>query len=162
MTAKLPYYTTGIHEMRVTEQAAEALTAMHEQAAGVAAAWGRSHPDTAIKCLTSLSRNTAQLFNTFFGNTSTISRDGELSLFVSTASGYVYGLIFHGDWVDPAQPEDPANGRATRMGRYCFAVVDDSDGRRCGHPFVNGEATCEGHNPVCIAAPVPGTWSFHS
>jgi hypothetical protein len=89
------------------------------------------------------------LFSMSFGARTRISRDGDLSLFVSTDSGFVYGIIFHRDL-----------RRCTADG--CKAMIND-DGT-AWTPFPDDPRCLNGqHVPSYpLDAPHPGTWSFHS
>ena len=154
---------SDVHTMVVSKAAAETLTAIGNQCASVAAAWGRHDPEMVVEMLKSATHNTTHLFSMFFGGESSISRDGELNLFVSTSSGFVYGVIFHPKHyrVDAPLDGDINNAYgAVIAGRYCMAPVG-RDGY-CGMPFTSGEPTCEGHDAVPVAMPLPGTWGFHS
>ena len=49
-----------------------------------------------LDALASWHRNLAGLFSMAFGASTRITRDGDLSLFAVTGSGFVYAVIFHG------------------------------------------------------------------
>jgi hypothetical protein len=83
-----------------------------------------------------------------FGATTQITRDGPLSLLI-TSTGHTYALIFHPD------PRVCTN-------RGCGAVIDDNGN---AHPPRTGTAPCpdDQHHPAYpLDAPQPGTWSLHS
>ena len=161
---------SDVHTMVVSKAAAETLTAIGNQCASVAAAWGRHNPEMVVEMLKSATHNTTHLFSMFFGGESSISRDGELSLFVSTSSGFVYGVIFHPKHyrVDAPLDGDINNAYgAVIAGRYCMAPVEDNHlhpAGYCRQPFSGGSRTCDedDHDAVPVAMPLPGTWGFHS
>jgi hypothetical protein len=78
-----------------------------------------------------------------------VMKDNDLSLVVSAASGFVFGLIFHGD-----------KRHCTREG--CMAFIND-DGTTSKYRYDSPECTDGKHEPSYpLDAPQPGTWSFHS
>lgn len=161
------------HDLHVNKSAAETIQACAEHAAVVHDFWVSAAADVRRsagrqpeyarlddKTLPSWSRQISLLFNTFFGSESRVTKDGPLSLYVSTTTGFEYGLIFHPTHyrVDKPEPEDlKATATTALMGRYCF-----HDGQNCFKPVRGGE--CEVHGPVnvALALPIPGEWSFHS
>ena len=152
------------HALTVHRMAADTLRDMHRQAQAQYEAWKRINPVVAPKALESLSRQVTEMFSMFFGGATRVTRDGDLNLFVSTSSGFVYGVIWHPDHyrVDPPVEGDVSTGTsATRMGRYCVARKDD--GAYCGQPIIrDGNRTCECTDCTVMLLPVTGTWSFHS
>lgn len=88
----------------------------------------------------------SRLFSMSLGSAARVSRDDDLSLLVTTSTGFTYGLIFH-----------PAHRRCLRPG--CTAVLPDD-----GTPSTAGPACPDGqHQPSFPLDGVkPGTWSFHS
>jgi hypothetical protein len=93
-------------------------------------------------------RNLAAILTMNTGSNTFVSKDGELSLFVRTSSGLVYGLIFHA-----------ATRYCTSDG--CDALITDDGTARPAH---TGAAVRDHkHTPSYpVGAPRPGTWSFHS
>ena len=83
-----------------------------------------------------------------FGAHTRVSRDGDLSLFVSTASGLDLGVIFHGQ-----------HRRCTNPA--CGALITDDS---AASPFSSTSTVLDHeHTPSYpLSAPRPGTWSFHS
>ena len=167
----MPTISTDTHTMRVNHSAADELAHIGEQVSGVLDVWLDVAPSIAKRTARTAATQVTQLFNMFFGAESTITRDGDLSIFVSTSTGFVYGLIGHKIlYADAPLADDPRHGYAPRMGRFCFAdvpgpVVLGQPGQsraRCGNPITNGERTCEGHEPLIVSAPLPIEWSFHS
>jgi hypothetical protein len=160
--------TVEWHTIKAHKLASDTLQAMGLQAQLVAQAWERIDPELALRTTTSLARQTTQLFNMFFGQESTITKDGDLNLYVQTASGFVFGVIFHPVHYRVDAPEEADyrltyGSAAPREGRYCVQEVPVADPvRRCGQPYREGQPTCKGHDPFPMAVPMPGEWSFHS
>lgn len=152
--------TATEHHMTVTDSAAEVFRRIDQQVLAVDQVWHAKKPEAARRCTLSAARQLTLLFNTFFGVDSTIGRDSDLSLCVSTSAGFVFGLIGHRqDRPDAPLADDPVFFPAPVIGRYCFAALDDG---YCCQPVVDGERTCKDHDLVVFAAPVPIEWSFHS
>lgn len=151
------------HDLHVNKAAAETIQACAEHAAAVHDFWvihnaGKPFARKDDKTLTSWSRQVSMLFTTFFGGTSTVTKDGPLNLYVATS--IQFGVIFHPAHyqVDPPEPEDlKAAATTTVMGRYCF-----HDGNNCFQPVRKGECEEHGVPNTCAALPIPGEWSFHS
>jgi hypothetical protein len=104
-----------------------------------------------LEAAASWQRQLSRLFSMSMGANTRVTRDGHLSLFVSTAGGFVYGLIWHGH-------------RRTCINEGCYAVMND-DGTTW--TYSSGYGTCEEtntpHRPNrALEAPTPGSWSFHS
>jgi hypothetical protein len=77
-----------------------------------------------------------------------VACDGALSLYVSTGSGLVFGLIFHG-----------AHRHCTA--KDCHTMIRD-DGT-CYPSHTDAPVLDHEHTPSYpLDAPQPGTWSFHS
>lgn len=138
-----------VHEMHVTKQAVDVILACNERVTAIGQFYGYDS-DRYRKAEQSWRRNLSHLFNMFFGGESWISRDGELSLYTRTSSGFVHGLIFH----------------AVRRGCTldgCGAYANDD-----GHVWSYGTSGDTGildHEHVWdypLDAPAPGDWSFHS
>jgi len=158
--------TDADHKVAVTSQAVHTLANCRDQVALVSAVWSiaRFDPNLALATATTFGRQLADLMQTGLGRDTTVMRDGELSFYVRTQSGVVYGLIFH-----PTHRADPPTAvpdairfwgtKAPREGVYCVHRDDD---RTCLTPYSGGKPTCEGHTPDPMVLPVPGEWSFHS
>lgn len=153
---------TDQHLLRVHDLATQTLSRMSEQVAIAHSYWGKTEPQAVMEMSLSLNRNLTSLFNTGMGRDTTISRDGELSLYVSTSSGIVYGMIFHARGADAPRDGDLRStpSPAPREGRYCVYPVEF--GVRCNRSIYAGKRGCEGHDLLPGALPMLGTWSFHS
>jgi hypothetical protein len=135
-----PEYT-----LTVTRQAADVIAAASARCADLALSYGsrsRQHADA----LMSWERQLARLFLITLGAAARVTREDDLSLLVTTSSGYAYGLIFH-----------PARRTCTVPG--CTATIaSDGTARAHGNTCPDGE-----HQPSYpLDAPEPGTWTFHS
>lgn len=159
---------TEEHTLLVSELARETTKRMAEQVK-LASAVDIHDPKVVLEMSLSLSTRLADLFDIGFGTRSEISRDGDLSLVVVTERKFVFGMIFHADWVDRPQEDDvwliaKTSDDGLRLGRYCGGVAY-AGYKRCGKPFRDGQHTCDGpvqHQPLPAVAPVTGKWSFHS
>lgn len=97
-------------------------------------------------------RQVGALFSIGFGARTVVRRDGPLSLYVSTAGGFVFGIVFHGE-----------RRRCTVDG--CHAVADAAaDGTVSWRPSSQDTVVLEHeHQPSFpFGAPQPGSWSSHS
>ena len=136
------------HVLTVSREAADVIAAASRHCADLAAYFGedsREHREAAG----SWQHNLSRVFSLAFGAQTRISRDGDLSLQVSTASGFTFGIIFHRQ-----------HRRCTASG--CTTVIDDDGTARPPWP---GAPACPDarHAPSYpLDAPHPGTWSFHS
>jgi hypothetical protein len=136
------------HVLTVSREAVDAIAAASRRCGELARYFGedsRQHREALWSWETHLSR----LFGMAFGAATSISRDGELSLLVSTQPGIVYGIIFH------------AERRHCTTGG-CHAVIND-DG--VAWTYLPGDRVCADGQHVLsypLDAPAPGTWSFHS
>jgi hypothetical protein len=84
-----------------------------------------------------------------FGAATRVRRDGPLSLYVTTGSGHVYGLLWH-----------PATRWCT-AGDGCQAILCDDGTAR--PPGSSGLVADHDHMPAYPpGAPVPGQWYAHS
>lgn len=131
--------------LTVTREATDVIAAASVRCAELARSYGRDsyeHLDAVVSWQAQLSR----LFAMSLGNTARVSRDGDLSLLVTTNAGFTYGIIFH-----------PAHRRCLQ--HECTALLSD-DGTARAH----GPACPDGqHQPSFPLTGVqPGTWSFHS
>lgn len=132
------------HKIKVHRMATETIAEMHKRVQDLGIHYGVDHKWT-TDAMQSLVWNLSQLFGMFFGSESTITKDSDLSLFVQTSSGFVYGMIFH------------------RVYRHCTT---------CGVTQGYETYAIEDHRVICGRdkhswdygedQPVPGTWSFHS
>ena len=154
------------HTLTVFPTAVDEIRQMTLQMALVEAVWGVHNPKMVLKCALSLSRQLGELFGMFFGSNSTVTRDGTLSLFVSTGTGFVFGMIGHPEHyhVDPPLEDDiwflTSATKAPREGRYCVQRL--ADGKTCREPYRRGAATCSCEDPLPMVLPIPVAWSFHS
>jgi hypothetical protein len=150
------------HSITVKDSAAATITRMREQTTLVEAAWGKKRPDVVLKMALSLGKCLEGHLTGGWGP-ATIHWDSELSLVTTTSTGFTFGTIFFG----AERPDLPEagdirlTGTATREGRYCMQGIADP-GEYCGKPIVRGAPTCEGHDLLVAAMPIPGEWSFHS
>jgi hypothetical protein len=136
------------HVLTVSREAADVIAAASRRCADLASYFGvssREYREAAGSWQGQLSR----LFSMDFGSQTQVSRDGNLSLAVRTASGLVYGIFFH---------RTPR--RCAREG--CSVLIDDDGTARS--PWADSAACPDGqHAPTYpLDAPHPGTWSFHS
>lgn len=136
------------HVLTVSREATDVIAAATRHCAELGRHFGtssREYQDAAW----SWQHNLTRMFSMAFGAQTRISRDGDLSLLVSSATGFTYGIIFH-----------PDRRRCTRPG--CKAVINDD-----GHAwtYLPDDPACpDGHHTPSypLDAPQPGTWSFHS
>jgi hypothetical protein len=136
-----------LHTLDVTKEAVDVIAACDSHIRRLADFYGPASP-IHLDALTSWHSHLARLFSMGLGAYTTISRDGDLSLFVSSASGLVFGLIFHG-----------ARRRCTDPD--CGAFLAD-DGTATGH---TSGASVREHPHLAsypLDGPRPGTWAFHS
>jgi hypothetical protein len=140
-------YRPHAHHLEASRDATDTIAACeaHVQALGRYFGW-QSPPY--LNALTSWHRQLARLFGMGLGAHTRISKDGDRSLLVTTASGIVFGVIFHG-----APRHCTADG--------CAATILD-DGRAYP-PYQGAPALDHEHTPSYpLDAPRPGEWSFHS
>lgn len=136
------------HVLTVSREATDVIAAASRHCAALASYYGQESRECR-EAVQSWQHHLSQVFSMSFGADTRISRDGGLSLLISTASGLTYGLIFH-----------PDARRCTAKG--CTAVIDDDGTARAQWP---GAPTCPDgqHVPSYpLGAPRPGSWSFHS
>jgi hypothetical protein len=136
------------HVLTVSREAADVIAAASRHCADLAAYFGAGSREFR-EAAQSWQHHLSQVFSMAFGPQTRISRDGDLSLLVSTASGFTYGLIFH-----------RAPRQCTNDG--CTALIDDDGTARVSWPDA---PACPGgqHAPsYALDAPHPGSWSFHS
>jgi hypothetical protein len=144
----LPDRWPYVHDLHVSREAADVIAACTAHVEALADCYGFGS-DRHRRAERSWLAGLTQLFSLGMGAETHISRDGELSLLVRTGSGYVYGLIFHGDT------------RTCTAGDGCTAVIDDTGtARACGSSSVVADHIHVSAFP--IGAPRPGQWSVHS
>jgi len=136
-----------IHHLAVTREATDVTTACDAHVQSLGDHFGRES-QIYLDAFTSWHHQLARLFSMTFGADTRISKDGPLSLFVSTGGGFVFGVLFHGAW-----------RRCTTDG--CAAVLGDHG---MAYPPYSGAPVMEHeHAPSYpLDAPQPGQWSFHS
>jgi hypothetical protein len=137
------------HTLHVNKRAVDTIVKMGNHVQELALYFGPEHNYTTDASL-SLNNNLTKMFSTFFGGDTHVTRDSELSLFVQSKSGFVYGLIFHGH-------------RRMCTVETCKAWLADAES--VGYSYTDGAVLCGkgNHTPdIPFDAPDPGTWSFHS
>jgi hypothetical protein len=136
------------HVLTVSREAADVIAAASRRCAELASYFGASSREYR-EATGSWQRQLSQVFSMDFGSQTRISRDGNLSLVVHTASGLVYGIFFH---------RTPR--RCARDG--CQVLIDDDGTARAA--WTDAPTCPDGqHAPSYpLDAPHPGTWSFHS
>ena len=140
-------YRPQVHTLEVSLEAIDAIDAADAHLHELGTWYGRDS-DTYLDALESWHRHLSHLFALGFGAHTRVSRDGQLSLFVQTACGLVYAVIFHGEY---RRCTDPA----------CAALIAD-DGTACAYTSTSTVLDHE-HTPTYpLGAPRPGTWSSHS
>lgn len=140
-------YRPEVHQLHVTRDATDVIAACDAHIHELGTYYGRQSR-IYLDALDSWHHQLAQLFSMELGAHTRISADGRLSLLVSTGSGIVFGVIFHG-----------ALRRCTADG--CAATIRD-DGS--AYPRYSGAPmAAHDHTPSYpLGAPQPGRWSFHS
>jgi hypothetical protein len=136
------------HVLTVSREAADVIAAASRRCADLGSYFGADSREYR-EAAGSWQRQLSQLFSMNFGSQTRVSRDGNLSLLVRTASGLVYGIFFH---------RTPR--RCARDG--CSVLIDDDGTAR---PAWADAPACpdEQHAPSYpLDAPHPGIWSFHS
>ena len=138
-------YRPHVHRLEVTREAVDAITACHQriQALGGHFGWESTYCLDAARTWLHL---LGGLFAMSLGAQTRVTRDGPLSLYVTTGGGLVYGIIFH-----------PTTRRCTVSG--CpTTIADDGTADDRGQPTHQGP-----HQPAYpLDAPQPGQWTFHS
>jgi hypothetical protein len=131
--------------LTVTREATDVIAAASARCADLARSYGRDSYEH-LDALISWQAQLARLFAMSLGSAARVSRDDDLSLLVTTNTGFTYGIIFH-----------PARRHCTRPG--CTALLSDD-----GTARPRGTACPEDqHQPSYPFTGVqPGTWSFHS
>ena len=140
-------YRPEVHTLEVSREAIDAIDAADTHIHALGEFYGRDS-DTYLDALESWHRHLSHLYALGFGAHTRVSRDGDLSLFVDTACGLVYAVIFHGQ---QRRCADPA----------CAALIAD-DGTATTYTSTKPVLDHE-HTPTYpLDAPRPGTWSSHS
>jgi hypothetical protein len=140
-----------LFRLEVSREAADEIAACEAHVQALASTYG---PDSVQHRDASASwrRQLAALFTTQLGARTVVHRDGPLALYVSTESGFVFGVIFHGE-----------TRHCTVAG--CSAIADtptDAD-VRWRPAFPDAVVLVHEHTPSFpFGAPQPGTWSSHS
>ncbi|GAA0908710.1 hypothetical protein [Virgisporangium aurantiacum] len=143
----LPDYRPNEYRLTLTRDAVDVISACELHLERLRAFYGPAS-DIYQTAMHSWHRNLTSLLTMNTGGHTTVSRDGDLSLFIRAANGLVFALIFHG-----------ATRRCT--GKGCAALIDDDGATR---PAGTGAAVrVHKHIPTYpVGAPRPGTWTFHS
>ena len=132
--------------LELSRDAVDAITACETHLDALARAYG-SDSTRYQDALRSWHRNLILLFGLGFGDHTRVSRDGHMSLFAHTSSGFVYAIIFHGHQRHCTTP-----GCAARINDD--GTVPDTDATT----VLDHE-----HTPSYpLDAPQPGSWSHHS
>jgi hypothetical protein len=140
-------YRPAVHHIEVTRDAVDVIAACETHVQALGTYFGRQSPPY-LDALTSWHHQLARLFGMGLGARTRISKDGERSLLVHTASGITFGVIFHG-----ARRHCLADG--------CTATIH-ADGRTYP-PHQGAPVLDHKHTPSYpLDAPQPGQWSFHS
>lgn len=132
------------HLLHVTRDAVDTIAACTRHLADLGCFYGPTS-DIHREALASWQHCLTSVFSMGFGAETRITVDGNLSLLVTCASGFVYAIIFHGQ-----------QRRCTITG--CPATIRD-DGT------TDPPATPDGHEhrpSYPLDGPRPGTWSLHS
>lgn len=144
-TAPLPDQRPYEYALTVTREATDVIAAASARCAELERYYGsesREHLDA----IRSWEQQLTRLFSMALGASARVSRDSDLSLLVTTSTGFTYGIIFH-----------PDRRRCTVAG--CTALIADDGTTRAHGPACPDE----NHTPSYpLDAPQPGTWSFHS
>jgi hypothetical protein len=144
----LPDYRPVEHIVTFDRAALDVIAAAEAYLAKLHTAYGATS-SIYQQALVSWHRNLTAVLTMNTGPHTRVTWDGELSLFVRTSSGLVYGLIFHG-----------ATRHCTQPG--CHTLIAD-DGT--AHPAGGTGATVIDHHHAPsypLGQPPPGTWSLHS
>ena len=136
------------HALLVSREASDVIAAASQRCADLASFFGSDSREYR-EAAGSWQRQLSQVFSMEFGSQTQVSRDGDLSLVVRTASGLVYGIFFH---------RTPR--RCARDG--CSVLIDDNGTVRA--TWADAPACPDGQHVLSypLDAPHPGTWSFHS
>jgi hypothetical protein len=142
----VPDRRPAVHLLQVTREAVDVIGACVRHVADLGHFYGQGS-DIYREALTSWHQCVTGLFTMNMGADTRITVDGTLSLLVSCANGYVYGVIFHGQ-----------HRRCTIDG--CQTTIRD-DGTT--YPATPSTTDDHEHRPSYpLGAPQPGRWSVHS
>jgi hypothetical protein len=161
---------TEIHDLKIHDLAVQTLARAKHQSLAQLEAWLRWDPTLATIGVKSLSRLLVDMMGTGLGRDTNVYRDDDLSLYVTTESGIVYGMIWHPRHYRVMEPIERDHRlysglQAIREGRYCWQQTGTDRGgvmQYCQKPYTEGKPACEGHDPDPVVMPIPGEWSFHS
>ena len=136
-----------VHDIHITREAVDVIADCERHLANLGTYFGWAS-DVYRTALASWHRNLAGLFAMRLGADTRVNVDGRRSLFVTTGSGYVYAIIWHGE-----------RRRCTVDG--CGATIGD-DGTS-SPATTAGSAPEHEHQPsYALDAPQPGEWAAHS
>jgi hypothetical protein len=144
-----PDFRPEHYGLRISRDATDTIAACETHIAALAVFYGVLSPEYR-SALDSWHQQLAGLFRVGFGERTDITADGTLSLLASTSSGFVFGIVFHGEL-----------RRCTVDG--CRAAAGDSPDEpwRPIHP--GSPVLDHDHAPSYpFDGPQPGTWSAHS
>ncbi len=134
-----------VHDMHITREAVDVIAACDAHVQALGACYGQDS-QIYLDALHSWHHQLTLLFTMNMGADTHISKDGTLSLYVTTASGYVFGIIFHGH-----------RRHCTVDG--CGVTINDNGTTPAGTEPAAGHQ----HAPSYpLDAPQPGQWSYHS
>ena len=134
-------------QLAVSREAIDVIGACEARLQALAEHYGREGR-IYLDALHSWHHHAVGLFSMAFGADTRITRDGDLSLFASTGSGFVYAVIFHGQ-----RRHCTADGCHTMIGDDGIAYPSHRDAPVLDHD----------HTPSYpVGWPQPGTWSSHS
>jgi hypothetical protein len=135
-----------LHDIHISRDAIDVIADCERHLASLGAYYGQDS-DAYRTALAGWHHNLAGLFTMRLGADTRVTVDGQLSLFVTTSSGYVYAIIWHG-----------TRRRCTIAG--CHATISD-DG--AVHPAATANSPQHDHTPSYpLDAPQPGEWTAHS
>lgn len=134
-------------EVKVNRSAADVIAACEKHLDDLAAHFGDMSPEY-VNALRSWHRCLTSVLSSHAGQPITVSREGDLSLYVSTAA-FDYGVIFHG--VVRRCRDFPDCGAI--YGRDGSWWAPHAERPELDHPHVLN---------IPVGAPQPGTWSQHS
>jgi hypothetical protein len=134
------------HELRVSREAVDVIAACEAHVHALGDYYGHDSPEF-LTALRSWHQQLARLFNMGLGAYTRVAKDGDLALLVTTASGLIYGIVFHGT-------------QRRCLADDCHARIND-DGTV--HSASAETARAHDHTPSYpLDGPRPGQWSAHS
>lgn len=144
-TTPLPDQRPYKYDLTVTCEATDVIAAASARCAELERCYGGRSREY-LSAIRSWEAQLSRLFSMALGTSAHVSRDNDLSLLVSTSSGFTYGIIFH------------AAGRHCTVPGCTALIADDGAARTRGPACPDGN-----HVPSYpLDAPQPGTWLFHS